>query len=161
MNLFPLLSTNTQNLSEWCSFSLTNLDLLMKKKKCKNIYKISNSKWLDLETTFNKMIMNKKTYIYINNQKFSYNFVEYLCSYSNNSKFSILDFCNILNITIPHYCYHPDLSIAGNCRMCLIQMDGSAKPIASCALTILPNMIINTQSIFVKKIQEVFLNFYF
>ena len=35
---------------------------------------------------------------------------------------SIIEYCENLNINIPHYCYHPNLSIAGNCRMCLVEV---------------------------------------
>lgn len=99
---------------------------------------------------------NNFKYVYINNDQYNYNLVEYMCSYKKTDKFSILDFCSVIGISIPHFCYHPDLAIAGNCRMCLIQLEGSLKPIASCAFTISNKMIINTNSIFVKKIQEVF-----
>jgi hypothetical protein len=112
---------------------------------------------------FCKNLLKTKTfkYVYINYEKYNYNLVEYMCLYTKGEKFSVLDFCAAIGIFIPHYCYHPDLSIAGNCRMCLIQLDGSIKPIASCAITMSPKMIINTQSIFVKKLQEVSWNFFY
>lgn len=110
--------------------------------------------------SFFKLKKEKNLNIYINFEKYNYSLIEFFFSFFKGEKFSILDFCTIIGITIPHYCYHPDLSIAGNCRMCLIQLDGSLKPIASCALLISSKMIINTQSVFVKKIQEVLWNFY-
>uniref|UniRef100_A0A0N4ZWN0 Complex I-75kD n=1 Tax=Parastrongyloides trichosuri TaxID=131310 RepID=A0A0N4ZWN0_PARTI len=64
-----------------------------------------------------------------------------------------------IGIPIPHYCYHPDLSIAGNCRMCLVHIEGSVKPVVSCAIILTPGMIINTNSFFVKKIHESVLEF--
>lgn len=120
-----------------------------------NIY-LKYEDWFDQINDFLDYCFEKVKFIYINNEKYNYNLVEYMCFKKLGLKFSILDFCATVGIFIPHYCYHPDLSIAGNCRMCLIQLDGALKPIASCAITISNNMILNTQSIFVKKIQEVF-----
>ena len=47
---------------------------------------------------------------------------------------SVLQACNQAGVEIPHFCYHERLSIAGNCRMCLVEVVGIAKPIASCAM---------------------------
>ena len=70
------------------------------------------------------------------------------------SNISILDLCVNLNYIIPHYCYHSNLSIAGNCRMCLVELSTSQKPIVSCAMDVNPNSIIKTDTILVKKKQE-------
>ena len=94
-------------------------------------------------------------FVYVNYERYNYTLIEYICLCNKGEKISILDFCTVIGIFIPHFCYHPDLSIAGNCRMCLVQLDGSIKPVASCAITMSNKMIINTQSIFVKKAQEV------
>lgn len=103
----------------------------------------------------NAFFNNTFKFVYINYERYNYTLIEYICLYNKGEKFSVLDFCASVGIFIPHYCYHPDLSIAGNCRMCLVQLDGSIKPIASCAIIMSNKMIINTQSIFVKKAQEV------
>jgi hypothetical protein len=127
---------------------------VIQNKNFKTIFKNLCYKFLKLcQTSINH---NHFKFVYINNEQYNYDLVEYMCSYKKTDKFSILDFCSVIGISIPHFCYHPDLAIAGNCRMCLIQLEGSQKPIASCALTISNKMIINTQSIFVKKLQEVF-----
>ena len=47
---------------------------------------------------------------------------------------TILQACQQVGVEIPHFCYHERLSIAGNCRMCLVEVVGIAKPIASCAM---------------------------
>ena len=47
---------------------------------------------------------------------------------------TVLQACEQLGIEVPVFCYHPKLSIAGNCRMCLVQMGTSPKPIASCSM---------------------------
>ena len=47
---------------------------------------------------------------------------------------TVLQACEIAGQEIPQFCYHERLSIAGNCRMCLVEMERSTKPIASCAM---------------------------
>ena len=47
---------------------------------------------------------------------------------------TVLQACEIAGAEIPRFCYHEKLSIAGNCRMCLVEMEKSPKPIASCAM---------------------------
>lgn len=127
---------------------------VIQNKNIKNIFKNLYFQFSELcRIAINNNIFR---YVYINNEQYNYDLVEYMCSYKKTDKFSILDFCSVIGIAIPHFCYHPDLAIAGNCRMCLVQLEGNQKPIASCALTVSNKMIINTQSIFVKKIQEVF-----
>ena len=59
-----------------------------------------------------------------------------------------------LGIEIAHFCYHPKLKIAGNCRMCLVEMEKSPKPVASCAMPVADNMVIYTKSEKAKKARE-------
>ena len=47
---------------------------------------------------------------------------------------TVLQACEAAGREIPVFCYHPRLNIAGNCRMCLVEMEKSPKPIASCAM---------------------------
>lgn len=72
---------------------------------------------------------------------------------------SIIEYCENLGINIPHYCYHPNLSIAGNCRMCLVEVKNSPKPVISCAMSLLNKMEIYTDSPLVKKSREGVLEF--
>nr|QYC61967.1 NADH dehydrogenase subunit 11 [Guinardia striata] len=88
-------------------------------------------------------------YFFINNSKINY--------VPNNR--SIIEYCENLGIDIPHYCYHPKLSIAGNCRMCLVEVKGSPKPVISCAMSLLNKMEIYTDSPLVKKSREGVLEF--
>ncbi len=67
---------------------------------------------------------------------------------------TVIQACEKLGIEIPRFCYHPRLAIAGNCRMCLVEMEKSPKPIASCAQPAMDNMIIHTNSPMVKKARE-------
>ena len=72
---------------------------------------------------------------------------------------TVLQAAELLGIEIPVFCYHPKLSIAGNCRMCLVQMDKSPKPIASCAMPATEGMVIHTQTPMVKKARQGVLEF--
>src|ERR1700758_4494090 len=54
-------------------------------------------------------------------------------------------------VEIPRFCYHERLSIAGNCRMCLVEMEKSPKPIASCAMPAGDGMVIRTDTPSVRK----------
>jgi NADH-quinone oxidoreductase subunit G len=69
-------------------------------------------------------------------------------------KISILEACKSLGITIPRFCYHETLSVAGNCRMCLVEIEGLEKPVASCVTEVDNNMSILVNSSFVKKARE-------
>ena len=69
-------------------------------------------------------------------------------------KISILEACKSLGITIPRFCYHETLSVAGNCRMCLVEIEGLEKPVASCVTEVDSNMSILINSSFVKKARE-------
>jgi NADH dehydrogenase (ubiquinone) Fe-S protein 1 len=67
---------------------------------------------------------------------------------------TILKACEQSGLLIPRFCYHDRLSIAGNCRMCLVQLDKAAKPVASCALEVSLGMKIYTNTSLVKKARE-------
>lgn len=75
-------------------------------------------------------------------------------SFLINKTLSVLEACKFLGLTIPRFCYHESLSIAGNCRMCLIELENSPKPIASCALPISSGMHIFLNTPLVKKARE-------
>ena len=49
---------------------------------------------------------------------------------------TLMHACEMAGSVIPRFCYHERLSIAGNCRMCLVEVQGSPKPIASCAMLV-------------------------
>lgn len=67
---------------------------------------------------------------------------------------SVLQACELAGKEIPRFCYHERLSIAGNCRMCLVEMEKSPKPIASCAMPVAEGQVIYTNSDMVKKARE-------
>jgi len=72
---------------------------------------------------------------------------------------TLLQACEKLGIEVPRFCYHETLLIAGNCRMCLVEVAGSPKPIASCAMPAAPNMQVYTSSALVKKAREAVMEF--
>ncbi len=64
---------------------------------------------------------------------------------------TVLQACEQAAVEIPRFCYHEKLSIAGNCRMCLVEMDNSPKLIASCAMPATDGMVIKTNTEKVEK----------
>ena len=64
---------------------------------------------------------------------------------------TVLQACEQAGVEIPRFCYHERLSIAGNCRMCLVEMERAPKPIASCAMPVGEGMVIKTNTETVKK----------
>jgi NADH-quinone oxidoreductase subunit G len=72
---------------------------------------------------------------------------------------TVLQACELADVEIPRFCYHEKLSIAGNCRMCLVEMERSAKPIASCAMPAAEGMNIKTNTEFVKKARKGMMEF--
>ncbi|MBN8941421.1 MAG: NADH-quinone oxidoreductase subunit G [Rhizobiales bacterium] len=78
------------------------------------------------------------------------------------AEYTLMQACEAAGAEIPRFCYHERLSIAGNCRMCLVEVKGSPKPIASCAQNVRdlrpgPNgepPVINTRTPLVKKARE-------
>ena len=64
---------------------------------------------------------------------------------------TVLQVCELARAEIPRFCYHEKLSIAGNCRMCLVEIEKSPKPIASCAMPATDGMVIKTNTLLVEK----------
>lgn len=62
-------------------------------------------------------------------------------------------------IDIPHFCYHPKLSIAGNCRMCLVDIEKMPKPAISCNTMATDGMVVHTKTEKVKALQKNVLEF--
>ena len=67
---------------------------------------------------------------------------------------TVLQACELANVEIPRFCYHEKLSIAGNCRMCLVEMEKSPKPRASCAMPATEGMNIKTNTPLVEKARK-------
>jgi hypothetical protein len=71
-----------------------------------------------------------------------------------SNRLNILELCSEFRIQIPFFCYHKNLSIAGNCRMCLVEYNNNLKPVVSCATVLARQSFIITNSLFVKRCRE-------
>ncbi|GAB5469039.1 MAG: NADH-quinone oxidoreductase subunit NuoG [Rhodospirillales bacterium] len=67
---------------------------------------------------------------------------------------TVLQACELAGAEIPRFCYHERLSVAGNCRMCLVEMERAPKPIASCAMPVGEGMVIKTDTPLVQKARQ-------
>ena len=79
-----------------------------------------------------------------------------------DNKLTLINYLINKGITIPYFCYHNDLSIAGNCRACLVELENSPKPVVSCGLnakSCLTNNKVYYDSVLLKKARENILEF--
>ena len=67
---------------------------------------------------------------------------------------TVLQACAAAGVEIPRYCYHERLSVAGNCRMCLVEVEKSLKPVASCAMPVMEGMKVKPHSEVSKRARE-------
>ncbi|MEO5341191.1 MAG: NADH-quinone oxidoreductase subunit NuoG [Magnetococcus sp. MYC-9] len=72
---------------------------------------------------------------------------------------TIMDAARLLGIYIPHFCYHPQLSVAGNCRMCLVEVEKMPRPVISCAMPVSEGMVVKTDSEMVRKSRKAVMEF--
>jgi len=71
-----------------------------------------------------------------------------------SEELSILEACKYVGINVPRFCYHETLSIPGNCRMCLVEIEDIEKPRPSCLAELVEDISIYTESLFVKKARQ-------
>ena len=67
---------------------------------------------------------------------------------------TVLQACRQIGIEIPHFCYHERLPVAGNCRMCLVEMERAPKPVASCSMPVGEGMVIHTDTDKVRQMRQ-------
>ncbi|KAJ9500118.1 ndufs1 NADH-ubiquinone oxidoreductase subunit [Exophiala xenobiotica] len=72
---------------------------------------------------------------------------------------ALIQACEKAGVTIPRFCYHEKLLIAGNCRMCLVEVERVPKPVASCAWPVQPGMVVKTNSPMTHKAREGIMEF--
>lgn len=72
---------------------------------------------------------------------------------------SVLEACETIGVQVPRFCYHERLNVAGNCRMCLVEIQNAPKPVASCAWPVSPEMRVFTDTPLVQKARESVLEF--
>ena len=67
---------------------------------------------------------------------------------------TVIQACAAAGVDVPRFCYHERLAVAGNCRRCLVEMEKSPKPVASCARPAAPNRVVFTDTPQVRKARE-------
>ena len=72
---------------------------------------------------------------------------------------SVLQACEAAGREIPRFCYHERLSVAGNCRMCLVEVEKAPKPIASCSYPVADGMVVKTDSPMVRQARRGIMEF--
>lgn len=72
---------------------------------------------------------------------------------------SILEACREHGADVPYFCYHPELSVAANCRMCLVEVEGWNKPAASCCTPVGEGMKVTTESEGLSKDREMMMEY--
>jgi NADH-quinone oxidoreductase subunit G len=83
--------------------------------------------------------------------------IKFLVDNTNNR--TIFQICNELGKKIPHFCFNKKLAISGNCRICLVEIKGSPKPVVSCTTPIADGMVIFTKSPAILKARENIMEF--
>jgi NADH dehydrogenase (ubiquinone) Fe-S protein 1 len=91
-------------------------------------------------------------YVYINGMRVVMEGIEL-------ESYSVLQHCELIGIQLPRFCYHDQLSIAGNCRMCMVELSTSAKPVIACSTEITAGMQIYTDSAMIRYARENVLEF--
>merc|ERR1712183_967696 len=76
-----------------------------------------------------------------------------------SSESTVLEACHFAGVIVPRFCFHKKLSIAGNCRMCIVEIEKFPKPVSSCTLKVNNGMVIFTKTPLVRKAQETVLEF--
>lgn len=71
----------------------------------------------------------------------------------------LIEVTDAAGIYIPRFCYHPKLSVAANCRMCLVQVERAPKPLPACATPVSPDMVVNTRSEYAVEAQKATMEF--
>ena len=79
--------------------------------------------------------------------------------YKVNRQLTIFQFCSSIGINLPCFCYHEKLTIAGNCRICLVEVSTAANLVVSCAMPLINDMRIYTHTKRVQRARESVLEF--
>lgn len=80
-------------------------------------------------------------------------------SVSVRANATLLQACESVGVEVPRFCYHESLSVAGNCRRCLVEVKGSPKPVVSCARPVSKGRVLYTETPLVRKAREAVLEF--
>ena len=66
----------------------------------------------------------------------------------------LIEVTDAANVKVPRFCYHKKLSVAANCRMCLVEVEKAPKPLPACATPVMPNMVVHTASKLAREAQQ-------
>ncbi|MBI3004398.1 MAG: (2Fe-2S)-binding protein [Ignavibacteriales bacterium] len=80
-------------------------------------------------------------------------------AYEVDPKLTVIQAARDHGIKIPHFCWHPKLSVAGNCRMCLVEIEKMPKLAIACATQVAEGMVVKTQSERVQKARNAVMEF--
>jgi NADH dehydrogenase/NADH:ubiquinone oxidoreductase subunit G len=72
---------------------------------------------------------------------------------------TVLQACDSAGVDVPRFCYHESLSVAGNCRRCLVEVQKAPKPVVSCARPVSRGRVLFTETPLVRKAREAVLEF--
>src|ERR1039458_5492489 len=72
---------------------------------------------------------------------------------------NLIQAAELVGVEIPHYCYHPGLTIVGNCRMCLVEVEKAPKLQIACNTRVADGMVVHTKSEKAKTAQKAVLEF--
>ena len=59
---------------------------------------------------------------------------------------NLIEAARLLGIEVPHYCYHPGLTIAGQCRLCMVDIEKAPRPTIACNTQVADGMVVHTQT---------------
>jgi iron-only hydrogenase group A len=71
-----------------------------------------------------------------------------------SDKSTVLQAARSINIDVPSLCYHPDLSVLGACRVCLVEIEGQRNPVASCSYPVAEGMKVKTSSTLLRRLRR-------
>ena len=77
----------------------------------------------------------------------------------DDKSYTLLQRCELHSVMIPRFCFHDKLSIAGNCRMCLVEIKNVPKPVVSCSTRVVNGLEVFTSNLLVKRIREYIIEF--
>jgi len=73
---------------------------------------------------------------------------------------NLIEAARLLDIEIPHYCYHPGLTIAGQCRLCMVDIEKAPRPTIACNTQATDGMVVHTQTDRVKETRRSVMEFH-
>ena len=80
-------------------------------------------------------------------------------SYSADKGEMLIEVADRNSINIPRFCYHKKLSVAANCRMCLVEVEKAPKPLPACATPVMDGMKVMTRSVLARRAQKSVMEF--